>query len=158
LELSEKRNVSKLIYRSSSHTLFTADFGSEVRFHLRLPGSGLGEVDYPHLYPSPPQDVPDIYDHTSPSSASSRSFSNPEQTHMDRQNLQLAWYFYLAEIAMKRKLNNLLVWRYDTRSGGELLDQKGKDLRLQRNVVEFERQNEDWSVHLRTGATLVCKD
>jgi hypothetical protein len=77
---------------------------------------------------------------------------------MDRQNLQLAWYFYLAEIAMKRKLNNLLVWRYDTRSGGELLDQKGKDLRLQRNVVEFERQNEDWSVHLRTGAMLVCKD
>jgi hypothetical protein len=77
---------------------------------------------------------------------------------MDRQNLQLAWYFYLAEIAMKRKLNNLLVWRYDTKSRGELLDQKSKDLRLQRNVVEFERQNEDWSVHIRISATLVCKD
>jgi hypothetical protein len=63
---------------------------------------------------------------------------------MDRQNIQLAWYFYLAEIAMKRKLNNLLVWRYDIRSKGEFLDRESKDFRLQRNVVEFDRQNEDW--------------
>jgi hypothetical protein len=158
LELSEKRNVSKALYKSSFQPLFMANFGSEVRFHLRLPGSGLGEVDYPHVYPSPPQDVPDIYDQTSPSSANSRSFSSPAQTHMDRQNLQLAWYFYLAEIAMKRILNSLLVWRYDIRSGGELLDQESKDIRLQRSVVEFERQTEDWSVHFDIIASLVCKN
>ncbi len=129
-----------------------ADFGSEVRFHLKLPGSGLGEVDYPHLYPSPPQDVPDTYDLT-PSPASSWSFSSPAQSHVDRQNIQLAWYFYLAEIAMKRILNNLLVWRYDIRSGREILDRESKDLRLQRSVVEFDRQIEDWSVHFKMTAT-----
>jgi hypothetical protein len=59
---------------------------------------------------------------------------------------------------MKRILNSLLVWRYDIRSGGELLDQESKDLRLQRSVVEFERQNEDWSVHLDIITSLVCKD
>jgi hypothetical protein len=134
------------------------DFGSEVRFHLRLPGSGLGEVSYPHLYPSPPQDFPDIDDQASSFSASSWSFSNPAQTNMDRKNLQLAWYFYLAEIAMKRILNNLLVWRYDIKSRGELLDRDSKDLRLQQSVVEFERQIEDWSVHLDKITMLVYKD
>ena len=77
---------------------------------------------------------------------------------MDRQNLQLAWYFYLAEIAMKRILNNLLIWRYENRPRGESLDRESKDLRLQRNVVEFERQNEDWLVRLNFLIMIVCKD
>ncbi|KAE9363780.1 hypothetical protein N431DRAFT_356437 [Stipitochalara longipes BDJ] len=124
-------------------SLYWSCLKSEM-FHLRLPGSGLGEVDYPHLYPSPPQDIPDIYEQTFTSPPSSWPFSSPAQTHVDRQNLQLAWYFYLAEIAMKRILNNLLIWQYDNRPRGGLLDRDSKDLRLQRNVVEFERQNEDW--------------
>jgi len=88
-----------------------------------------------------------MYDQASSSSTSPWSYSSPAQTNVDLQNLQLAWYFYLAEIAMKRILNNLLVWRYDNRPGVEPLDRESKDLRLQRNVVEFERQNEDWFVH-----------
>lgn len=137
--------------------LFLTDFGSEVRFHLKLPGSGLGEIAYPHLYPSPPKDVPDVYDQASPSSAGSWSFSGAAQTHIDRQNIQLAWYFYLAEIALKRKMHNLLVWRYNIRSRGEETDQESKDRMLQRNVVEFERQKEEWSVEFDPSPFLFAK-
>ncbi len=122
------------------------DFGREVRLHLRLPGSGLGEIDYPHLYPSPPKEFPGGYDQTSSSSAGFWSSSSPTQSSTDRQYLLLGWYFYLAEIWMKRIFNNLLVWRYNFRSGRESLDQGSKDFGLEQNVVEFKRQVQGWSV------------
>ncbi len=131
------------------------DFGSEVRFHLRLPGSGLGEIDYLHLYPSPPKDVTDVCNQASPSSASSWSLSSPAQIHTDHQNIQVSWYFYLAEIAIKRILNNLLVWRYNIRSRDQLLDQESRDNRLEQNIIEFERQNQEWSVDFDITTTFI---
>lgn len=106
---------------------------------MRLPGSGLGEIQCPHLYPSPQKDVTDIS-----TFEDSPPFSILSQMSTDTQKLRLSWYFYLAEIAMKRILKNLLIWQYNSRSEGEPSDQESRDRRLDRNVVEFERQILKW--------------
>ena len=119
----------------------------EVRFHLQLPGSGLCEVDYPHLYPSPPKDLPEDHNQaSSPSTVLSWPLLNGGTHFRDREILQTAWYLYLAEIGLKRIMNNLLLWRCNITSGRDILDQETKDHILQQNMMEFDKQIQEWSV------------
>ncbi|RDW73246.1 hypothetical protein BP6252_07153 [Coleophoma cylindrospora] len=114
----------------------------EVRFELSLPGSGLCEMDYPHLFPDPPSAVPE-QDGTSPED-SEASWSSPRTLNQntDRQNLERAWYFYLAEIALKRMINNVLIRHHYQRQRNTHRTSAEND--LEQNVLEFDMQVQKW--------------
>jgi hypothetical protein len=105
----------------------------------------LNEIDYLHLYPAPPRDL-SIDDHpVSPASINPPWSSLTKEFHFTgSRTLHTAWYFYLAEIALHRILHSLLVWRYGAIAGGEPLDRHAKDHLLQQNVIEFDRQIQEW--------------
>ncbi|KAK9802103.1 putative Zn(2)-C6 fungal-type domain-containing protein [Seiridium cardinale] len=75
----------------------------ELRTELGLPGSSLNEMRYPNVYPSPPISVPLAWD-------------TSETTERSRTELELAWFFYLAEIALRRIMNDALSIRYSPSS------------------------------------------
>ena len=121
-------------------------FARELRFELGLPGSGLNEMRYPHLFPSPPlnvqngaeassYDAPDIH-WPSP---------RPGISNSDRQNLELGWFFYLAEIALKRIVHNVVSWLYKSKRTSNNGDaQRENDYELEMGVAEFETQIQEW--------------
>lgn len=117
----------------------------EVRFELGMPGSGLCEMDYPHLFPNPP-DTPEQ------DGASLResevSWSSPRTVihPTDRQNLERAWYFYLAEIALKRMINNVIIRHHHQRQRDS--HRSFAESELEKNVFEFDMQVQKWLVHL----------
>lgn len=76
----------------------------ELRTELTLPGSNLNEMAYPHVYPSPPQTVARVWGPTS---------ELPERV---RSELETGWFFYLAEIATRRIMNDALSSRYQPSS------------------------------------------
>lgn len=77
-----------------------------MRTELGLPGSSLNEMHYPHVYPSPP----------SPRQPSRPGepfpFPGPDAERSSRGWLELGWFFYLAEIALRRIMNEALSARY----------------------------------------------
>ncbi|KPM38222.1 hypothetical protein AK830_g8341 [Neonectria ditissima] len=74
----------------------------ELRTELGLPGSSLNEMQYSHVYPSPPSPSQLAGNHTRPESAAQR----------ERDRLENGWFFYLAEIALRRIMNEALSARY----------------------------------------------
>uniref|UniRef100_A0A8H7TND1 Transcription factor domain-containing protein n=1 Tax=Bionectria ochroleuca TaxID=29856 RepID=A0A8H7TND1_BIOOC len=74
----------------------------ELRTELGLPGSSLNEMKYTHLYPSPP----------SPRQLSSGRMRPDSAAFRERENLETGWFFYLAEIALRRIMNEALSSRY----------------------------------------------
>jgi hypothetical protein len=57
----------------------------------------------------------------------------------DRYNLEIGWLYYLAEIATKRIRSNVWIERYKTQAADI-----SWDLQLEKRVVEFERQIQEW--------------
>lgn len=74
----------------------------ELRTELGLPGSSLNEMQYSHVYPSPPSPGQMVGNHTRSESAAQR----------ERDRLETGWFFYLAEIALRRIMNEALSSRY----------------------------------------------
>ncbi|KAF7554303.1 hypothetical protein G7Z17_g2998 [Cylindrodendrum hubeiense] len=74
----------------------------ELRTELGLPGSSLNEMQYYHVYPSPPTPSQLTGGHTRSESAAKR----------ERDRLEIGWFFYLAEIALRRIMNEALSSRY----------------------------------------------
>jgi hypothetical protein len=111
----------------------------ELACELSLPASGLSEIRYLHLFPSPPPNA--SADSEIPSRDMMQIFwpSPRSQTSVpDHQTLETGWFFYLAEIALKRILGNLLLRRYGSKS------RTGSD-RVELSIVaEFERQIQEW--------------
>ncbi|RSL96483.1 hypothetical protein CEP52_011446 [Fusarium oligoseptatum] len=68
----------------------------ELRTELGLPGSILNDMQYSHLYPSPPGPSQLVTDRM-----------GPESEHLEK-----GWFFYLAEIALRRIMNEALSARY----------------------------------------------
>ncbi|KAI8663894.1 Zn(2)-C6 fungal-type domain-containing protein [Fusarium keratoplasticum] len=68
----------------------------ELRTELGLPGSILNDMQYSHLYPSPPGPSQLVADRM-----------GPESEHLEK-----GWFFYLAEIALRRIMNEALSARY----------------------------------------------
>lgn len=114
---------------------------SEVRFELEMPGSGLCEMDYPHSFPSPPLEYREDQG-TSPDDSSAMNWSSPKPSvnAFDRQYLERGWYFYLAEIALKRMLHNIIVRRFQSK----MWNQPEAESDLEQNVREFDMQVEQW--------------
>ncbi|KAH8879240.1 hypothetical protein GQ53DRAFT_855030, partial [Thozetella sp. PMI_491] len=77
----------------------------ELRTELGLPGSSLNEMRYPNVYPSPPRGAAQ-YPWGSASDVA-------EQT---RNEQETGWFFYLAEIATRRMMNEALSSRYQPSS------------------------------------------
>lgn len=58
----------------------------------------------------------------------------------DRQNLETAWFFYLAEIATNRIIGNVFKWLSNVK---ETSDQD-LDKMLETGATEFDRQIQEW--------------
>ena len=88
--------------------------GRELRLELNLVSHSVWDLTYPPYFPSPPQDL---------------------KTHAEA-----AWYFYLAEIALRRLGNRILnyVCQYETShiSTSSMIDA----------ASNFEQQASDWYV------------
>jgi hypothetical protein len=117
----------------------------ELRFELGLPGSGLNELDYPHLFPSPPVNNQNgnplsYYE----SLAVQCSYDEFSTSTSDRRNLELGWFFYLAEIALKRIIHNVVSWLYKSENTNSHSDHKSRDNYLEVGVAEFETQIQEW--------------
>ncbi|KAL3482169.1 hypothetical protein BJX99DRAFT_252883 [Aspergillus californicus] len=65
----------------------------ELCIELGLSGSSLNEMPYPHVYPSPPS-------------------LGLSATRPGKEDLERGWFFYLAEIALRRIMNDALSSRY----------------------------------------------
>jgi hypothetical protein len=65
-------------------------FNRELRFELGLPGSGLNELDYPYLFPSPPVNISN-YNQLSYYESLAIHYSSDEFSTgiSDRRNLEL---------------------------------------------------------------------
>lgn len=106
---------------------------------LSLPASGLSEIRYLHLFPSPPPNAPGDSEMASHDMMQIFWPSPRSQISVpDHQTLETGWFFYLAEIALKRILGNLLLRRYGSKS------QAGSDRVDLSIVTELERQIQEW--------------
>jgi hypothetical protein len=57
------------------------------------------------------------------------------------------WFFYLGEIALKRLMNRILLYRYgDNSNGSNGHSEEENDLELRQSVSEFDLQLEQWYV------------
>lgn len=86
----------------------------EIRFDLSLPGFNAANLTYPDFLPSPPLE----------------SLQNQDQ----------AWYFYLAEIALRRLANQILSDFLPFNSPDSICDLTSIATRLS----DFESQAEQW--------------
>lgn len=97
----------------------TGDY-SELRMELSLPGSGLNERRYPHIFPSVPvasaaeQDTPSTGWQSLQQEHTLRSGTISSPPSRDQSNQENSWLFYLAEIALRRIMNRVLLVRYKT--------------------------------------------
>jgi hypothetical protein len=107
---------------------------------LGLPGSGITESRYPHIFPSPPN-FEDPDPNLRVPLGESRSFQTPS-FETDRAHLVTGWFFYLGEIALKRLMNRILLYRYRENSNSE----EQNDSELRQSVSEFDLQLEQWYV------------
>ncbi|KAL3466524.1 hypothetical protein BJX64DRAFT_250226 [Aspergillus heterothallicus] len=70
----------------------------ELCIELGLSGSSLNEMPYPHVYPSPP--------------SLSILTDLSATTRQGKEDLERGWFFYLAEIALRRIMNDAISSRY----------------------------------------------
>jgi hypothetical protein len=112
---------------------------------LGLPGSGINESRYPHIFPSPPSfEEPDP--NLRAPVGESRSFQTPS-FETDRAHLVTGWFFYLGEIALKRLMNRILLYRYrENSSSCNGNSEEENDSELRQSVSEFDLQLEQWYV------------
>ena len=106
---------------------------------LSLPGTGLNQIPYLHLFPSPPPNAPD--ESEMPSYDMMQIFwpSPSSQTSApDHETLETGWFFYLAEIALKRIVANVFLQLYGSKS------RPGRDRVEPSVVMEVECQLQEW--------------
>ncbi|KAL1974323.1 hypothetical protein VTN31DRAFT_4527 [Thermomyces dupontii] len=91
----------------------------EVRMELSLPGFGLHDLSYPSSFPSPPSD--DL-----------------------EQDSARAWYYYLAEIALRRLANRVLYHLFRNQDKGRF----PRIMDMVESTAAFEAQAADWMASL----------
>jgi hypothetical protein len=85
-----------------------------MRGELPLPVSALGTIEYPHLFPNPPEvSSPATEAKLGHGESSGDSFSPAVSTPYSRRQESLAsysesWFYYLTEIALRRIGNRIL--------------------------------------------------
>ncbi|KIW61328.1 hypothetical protein, variant 2 [Exophiala xenobiotica] len=83
----------------------------ELRLELNVSETSVWDLTYPAFFPSPPDGL--------------------------RSQREIVWYFYLAEIALRRLGNRILNYIYDTKAASSLAD-------VAESAVGFEQQAADW--------------
>lgn len=114
----------------------------EIRLELGLPGSGINESQYPHIFPSPPS-FGDVQEIETCSEEMLPLKSSPLES--DRAHLETSWFFYLGEIAIRKLMNRILSSRYENgrvESGSTLEADIGLD--LVSTIAEFDLQLQQW--------------
>lgn len=88
----------------------------EIRTELELPQSDLCKLEYPYLFPSPPNPPSPVQipDNSLPTSTpgstatpASQAFSTASSSSCQREEEQ-SWFYYLSEIALRRIENHIL--------------------------------------------------
>ncbi|KAH8693734.1 hypothetical protein BGW36DRAFT_383597 [Talaromyces proteolyticus] len=107
--------------RAAQESIYWTCFKSEleVRMELSLPGFGLQDLSYPSSFPSPPSD--DL---------------GQDSAH--------AWYYYLAEIALRRLANRILYNLFRNQDNGRF----PRIIELVESTAAFEAQAADWMASL----------
>lgn len=80
------------------------------------------------------------------------AWSSPRNlvSNSDRQNQELGWFFYLAEIALKRIVHNVVTWLYKAKAMSHHgISPEIRDRYLQAGALEFETQIQEWYVCLK---------
>lgn len=102
----------------------------EMRDEVDLPPTGLAKVEYPDIFPSPPN-----------GSQECQQVSRPESPTTGESLLQYSWYYYLSEIACRRIANRI----------SNALHKTKHDLwhtislsRMERIALELEGQLSQW--------------
>lgn len=93
----------------------------ELRIDLNIPGSILADIDLPFTFPLPP----------------SLDMQRPPK---DVEITQRGWYYYLADIAARHQVNNLM----RLRSGLTVSPERQNMLKLYQNVDVLEAQLAEW--------------
>jgi hypothetical protein len=106
----------------------------ELREEIDLPPTGLTIVEYPDLFPSPPDVAP------SPEEADRPAPSDPLESAF-----QQGWYYYLSEIALRRISNRITHALYRTEPQSWLAM---PPKRIQRIADELDTQVLQWSENL----------
>ncbi|KIW43069.1 hypothetical protein, variant [Exophiala oligosperma] len=83
----------------------------ELRLELNVSETSIWDLTYPAFFPSPPDGL--------------------------RSQREIVWYFYLAEIALRRLGNRILNYVYDTKAASSLAA-------IAESTVGFEQQAADW--------------
>jgi hypothetical protein len=96
--------------RALEDALYWSVLKSEVELGLELglPGSGINAIRYPHVFPC----VPDMEIDGRELSVDSGGFLVTNQPEVDRSHLTFGWFFFLAEITLKRLMYRILNSRY----------------------------------------------
>ncbi|CAK7208012.1 Zcf27p [Sporothrix eucalyptigena] len=87
----------------------------ELRLELGLPGSGINAIRYPHVFPC----VPDMEIDGHAVSVDNEGFLVTNQPEVDRSHLTFGWFFFLAEITLKRLMYRIINTRYQLGLGHE---------------------------------------
>ncbi|KAJ9499416.1 hypothetical protein H2202_004999 [Exophiala xenobiotica] len=95
----------------------------ELRLELNVSETSIWDLTYPAFFPSPPDGL--------------------------RSQREIVWYFYLAEIALRRLGNRILNYIYDTKAASSLAD-------VAESTVGFEQQAADWLRSLPQALDLDC--
>jgi hypothetical protein len=109
--------VTHLVAPQPDAFLITLLMERETRFELSLPGFNAANLGYPDFLPSPPLE----------------SMQNQDQ----------AWYFYLAEIALRRLANQILSEVLPYSNADSICDLTNIAARM----PDYENQAEQWYVH-----------
>lgn len=118
LDLFQVRTVRwHLVITQIVLSLITSLVPREIRFELSLPAFNAANLVYPDFLPSPPLE----------------SIQDEDQ----------AWYFYLAEIALRRLANKILSEVLPLSNADRICDLTSIAARM----PEFENQAEQWYVH-----------
>ncbi|CAG9978427.1 unnamed protein product [Clonostachys byssicola] len=104
--------------KSLEQRLYWSCFKSEceVRLAIALPGSSLSSLQYPDLFPSPPQSMDShpsmswrpLPDMTPSSEGSPWDANSSASQRFDASLEERSWYYYLTEIGLRRMINGLL--------------------------------------------------
>ena len=123
---------------------------SEMRVTLSLPLSGLGDLEYPYLFPSPPtpsspvQLPTDVVHAPTPlSNASQGSSASPTILLTSPKAEEISWFYYLGEIAIRRIENRIInaFYQEDSSSWSHMnVDD------MAAAAADFERQLQNWYV------------
>lgn len=148
-DVLELLQVGMVIINLSFPTVLSFSlFRSEILSEVTLPESGIADIEYPHMFPSPPELSSDSGSSVlSPAAITpSPGFESPSlNIHSNSMTIQQeqekSWFYYLSEIALRRIGNRILnaFYREETPQWVNMNAQETTKI-----AEEFIRQLEQW--------------